>query len=81
MRDFEDELVFSCGYLAAFVRDMAHVPDRFSKEEFAEAARAIAGILMVASGADEPLIDVRDDEFSLECAQTLIPLMKRERLA
>jgi hypothetical protein len=67
--DINGDMQFSTGHLASAVNDLCE--ERLTKADFVRLAKAIANILLVASGCDDPLIDVRDDDFAAESAATI----------
>jgi hypothetical protein len=76
--DFDDE--GSIAALACMVRDLcADAEDRLPKADFVALAGATASILLAASGADEVMMDVSDDEdgFVAEHAAVIREIWKR----
>jgi hypothetical protein len=70
--DMDDEdMQFSTGWIASVVRHLCDIEEQLTKDEFVRIARAMANILLVASGHNDTLIDTRDDEFAAMNAEII----------
>lgn len=73
----DDDKYYSIGFLAFLVKDLCdNHEEQLAKSEFVNIARATANLLLASSGADEPLLDARDDEFTKENADQILDLWK-----